>query len=137
MDVHIHDLDFVACVMGQPAEVRSSGICDPGMGGWSHISSQLIFADDSRALVQAGWRFPETFPFTMGYRIVCETGVLEWSFRAGKLLEQREAESYLVTYRKDGWVEREPADATDAFLQEWRYFLGCLEKKEEIANSTF
>jgi predicted dehydrogenase len=137
LDVQIHDLDFVSWVMGYPEEVRSSGVYDRGMGGWSHVSSQLIFKDGSRALVQAGWRFPETFPFTMGFRIVCESGVLEWSFRAGKLLEQREAESYLVTYRRDGSGEREPADKADAFLEEWRYFIDRLEKKEEIASSTF
>jgi predicted dehydrogenase len=137
LDVQIHDLDFVAWLLGTPTEVNSVGLRDESRGGWVHIATQLKFESGSRALVQAGWRFPETFPFTMGFRIVCEKGVIEWSFRAGQLLEQRDSESPLVVYNERGEPRREVIDKTDAFLLEWRYFLDCLRNDKPVSESTF
>ena len=84
LDVQIHDIDFLSWVMGEATEVESTGIYEERIGGWAHISTVLRYKNGSSALVQAGWRFPEDFPFTMGFRFLCEKGVIEWSFRAGK-----------------------------------------------------
>lgn len=107
------------------------------MGGWAHIWTTLRYKNGSSALVQAGWRFPEDFPFTMGFRFLYEKGVIEWRFRAGKLLEQRETLSFLSIYRYGGTVENEPIDQTDAFLLEWKYFLECLQGGITIQKGTF
>jgi predicted dehydrogenase len=137
LDVQIHDLDYVAWLMGRPEEVSSAGLYDPDRGGWSHITTQVKFTSGTHAFVQAGWRFPESFPFTMGFRIVCERGAVEWSFRAGKLLEQRDSESSLVVYMDDGGARREAIDKTDAFHLEWKYFIERAEAGASIEKSTF
>jgi predicted dehydrogenase len=137
LDVQIHDLDFLSWVMGEAAAVESRGIYDPAMGGWSHISTMVTYRGGGRGLVQAGWKFPEDFPFTMGFRILCERGAVEWSFRAGKLLEQRDVPSFLSIYREGGSVQNEPIDKTDAFLLEWKYFLNCVQKGTPIQKGSF
>jgi predicted dehydrogenase len=137
LDVQIHDLDFVSWVMGEPEVIRSIGLRDDAQGGWAHIATQIEFGGGGRAVVQAGWTYPGTFPFTMAFRILCEKGALEWSFRAGQLLEQRDVESPLILYGKHGQPQAVPVDGTDAFLHEWKYFLGCIRDGAPIRESTF
>ena len=77
------------------------------------------------------------FPFTNVLRVICENGTVEWTFRAGKLLEQRDFNSPMVVYRSDGTVLEETPDDTDAFLIQWKYFIDCLESGRKIENATF
>jgi predicted dehydrogenase len=137
LDVQIHDIDFLSWVMGEAIELESKGVYEPAMGGWAHITTTLRYRNGGSALVQAGWRFPEDFPFTMGFRFLCEKGVVEWSFRAGKLLEQRDTPSFLSIYRYGGKVESEQIDKTDAFLLEWKYFLECLQNHTPVEKASF
>jgi predicted dehydrogenase len=134
-DVQIHDLDYLSWVFDRPVTVRSSGMRRADYGGWLHIGTELEFANGGMGMVQAGWGFPKPFPFTAGFRIVCEGGVVEWSFRAGKLLEERQSESSLVVYNDDQSREV-PFETRDAFLIEWEYFLHCLESDKKITNAT-
>jgi predicted dehydrogenase len=136
-DVQIHDLDFMLWLFGKPLRVVSNGVYDEHFGGWLHIQSSIEFENNIVGSAQAGWGFPTQFPFTMGFRIVCENGTIEWSFRAGKLLEERSTDAGLVVYEKSGSAYRVDVDNTDAFLLEWRYFLDCIENKKSIDNATF
>jgi len=136
-DVQIHDLDFMLWLFGKPKNVVSKGIYDESFGGWLHIQSSIDFNNDVMGLVQAGWGFPIQFPFTMGFRILCEKGTIEWSFRAGQLLEERSAKAGLFVYDTKGSTHTLDVDQTDAFLLQWRYFLNCIENNERVDNATF
>jgi predicted dehydrogenase len=137
LDVQIHDLDYLSWLFGRPMNVVSTGIRKNDFGGFKHIVSNVTFKNGVVGTVQAGWGFPAEFPFTMGFRILCEKGAVEWSFRAGKLLEERGQQALLRVYARDGSVRDEQTDSTDPFELQWRYFLDCLEKGRKISNASF
>lgn len=137
LDVQIHDLDFLIWLFGKPKSVESKGVYDESYGGWLHIQSSVKFNHDIVGLVQAGWGFPTRFPFTMGFRILCENGTIEWNFRAGKLLEERDKQAGLIVYDTSGSTHTIDVDQTDPFILQWKYFLDCLENNKKIDNATF
>jgi predicted dehydrogenase len=136
-DVQIHDLDFMLWLFGKPKKVVSNGVYDESFGGWLHIQSSIDFVNDTTGLVQAGWGFPDQFPFTMGFRVLCEKGTIEWSFRAGQLLEERDLKANLLVYDTNGSTQKVNVDPTDAFILQWQYFLTRIVNNETVDNATF
>jgi hypothetical protein len=88
------------------------------------------------ANIQAGWGFPTSFPFTMGFRFICENGTIEYWFRSGVLLENREQDFNLVVYKKNDETERLEVVETDAFYLQWKYFIDCIDKNTQIEMAT-
>jgi len=137
-DGQIHDIDYLQWVFGPVKSVESQGVHDPRYGGWAHIGSNLKFENGISGFIQAGWRYPNSFPFTMVTRVICEKGTVEWVFRGGVHLEQRgQHPAPIVVYRPDGKKEEIDVAQTDPFLMEWKYFSRCIRDGVPIASGTF
>ncbi|MBU9746201.1 Gfo/Idh/MocA family oxidoreductase [Lachnospiraceae bacterium ASD3451] len=67
MDMHVHDVDYVRYLLGDPLEVTARAARD------SEGVIQQIFAtygyEDAAVTVEACWDYPDAFPFTMEYRV--------------------------------------------------------------------
>ncbi len=135
LDLHIHDLDYVNWLLGQPKEVFARGLRSE-KGSLDHITTQIQYDSGALATVQGGWMMQGDFPFTCGFRILGDEGVLEWSFRAGVNIEEREQVSPLVLYRKGEKKQEIVVQSEDPYLAELRYFLGCVEKDTPPARGT-
>ena len=63
---------------------------------------------------------------------------MEWGFKAGKNIEERDNKSDFLVYMSDGEVVKKDIDDTDPFVLEDRYFVDCIEnnKQPEIATLT-
>jgi predicted dehydrogenase len=77
-DLHIHDLDFIAYLIGPPGEIQTRGIAGPGGGldtalslGWNHEGGASSYAEGSLNMA-AG------FPFTMAVTVVCDKGTIRF-----------------------------------------------------------
>ena len=137
LDVQIHDLDYIIWLFGKPEFVKSQGVYDASFGGWKHIVTNMGFEGELSGSVQAGWGFPQGFPFTVVIRIMCENGTIEWISRAGKLFEKKDFKNPLIIYKTDRSILEEEPDQTDAFFLEWKYFIDCLESGSKVENATF
>jgi predicted dehydrogenase len=62
---------------------------------------------------------------------------VEWIFRAGKNIEEREKNAEITVYKNDGSIESLEAGEEDAFFLELGYFIDCLENDKPIKNATF
>jgi predicted dehydrogenase len=136
LDVQIHDLDYLMSVFGKPLLVSALGLHDDRHGGWMHINSRVEFEEGRNGFVQAGWGYPAAYPFTVTLRVICDRGAVEWNFKAGKLLEQRDSEAPLMVYRDSGSYEVEDVDRRDPFLLEWLYFIECIDRDRPVENAT-
>jgi len=137
-DGQIHDIDYLLWVFGAVKSVESQGIHDSRYGGWAHIGSNLKFESGVSGFIQAGWRYPDSFPFTMVTRVICEKGTVEWVFRGGVHLEQRgQHPTPIIVYRPNGEKEKIDAAQADPFLMEWKYFSRCIQDGTPITSGTF
>ena len=126
LDLHIHDLDLVNWLFGQPRRVKAIG-AKGETGGWDHVVTQVEF-DTLNASVEASNLMPLDFPFTAGLRVVCDKGVIEYQFRAGGAsFESGEPIHYCLMHeagKPNQVVEFEPGDG---FESEIAYFVSCVE----------
>jgi predicted dehydrogenase len=136
VDLHIHDLDYLIWIFGNPRSVHSLGVHDEKLGGTYHISSCVEFDGGKYATAVGGWGFTASFPFTAAFRILCEKGSVEWMFRAGKNIEERSQKAMVAVYRQDGTTRELSVSGEDAYYLECKYFVDGLEKGQDIAIAT-
>ena len=140
LDLHIHDLDLLIWLFGKPEIVKASGILtpeNPEKGGFSHIFTSAQFKNGKAGFAEGGWSFKGAFPFTMAVRVLCEKGTIEWTFRAGKNIEERSKAFNIIIYGNDGSIETIETPQTDPFFNELSYFIDCIENDKPITNATF
>ncbi|MCL4384868.1 MAG: Gfo/Idh/MocA family oxidoreductase [Actinobacteria bacterium] len=136
LDLHIHDLDYLIWLLGKPVIVKSQGVYNPKLGGLVHITTNIEFKNGFSGFAEGGWSFTGNFPFTMVLRIICENGTIEWVFRAGKNIEERNQKNDLIVYRSDGSVYVPNVEQKDPFLTECEYFINCLDFNRPIEKAT-
>ena len=85
LDLHVHDVDMILHLFGQPEAVRSSGVRDED-GSFSHISTLYTFPDKV-VTSTGGWICPPSFGFNMRGYIVLENGSIELDFSKQPVLK--------------------------------------------------
>lgn len=126
IDLMIHDFDYLNWLLGQPRTVSARGI-HGGTAGQGHIVALLTYEDGRQAAVEGSQMMPDSFPFTSGIRVVCESGVVEYSFRAGgRGVEMGQAVSSLLVCSSDGTSRFVPVKETDPYEAEVEYFVDCV-----------
>jgi predicted dehydrogenase len=131
LDLQIHDLDIMIWIFGKPNIVKSQGLYDKKTGGFNQVVTTVKFEEGGLGLAETGWAFSKGFPNMMGFRILCEKGVIEWLRR--KNLEKND----LIVYKSNGSADVLNVEQIDAFLSECQYFIDCIDKNLEIKQSTF
>ena len=92
MDLHVHDVDFVRYILGDPKKVyAAAGRDEKGM--INHIISTYTYGDGAMISVEGTWNYPANFPFKMGARI---------SFEKATVVLDTTASESLVVYTKEG-----------------------------------
>lgn len=81
LDLHIHDLDTLNWLFGQPKALMALGRRGAN-GGWDQAMTLLDYGEvkcsaEGNALMPAG------YPFTMALAVRCERGSVEYTLRAG------------------------------------------------------
>lgn len=92
LDMHIHDVDFMRYLMGEPESFTSSATRD-NIGMIEQIFTTFKFAD-AVATVESCWHYPDDFPFTAGYRVMFDKATVV------------NGADGLMVYYKDGGKEK-------------------------------
>ena len=75
IDMHIHDVDFVRYLLGEPDHVAVSAYRDIN-GLIQEIYATYGYGDDVAVTLSAGWDYPNTFPFDASFRVKFERAVV-------------------------------------------------------------
>lgn len=127
-DLHIHDIDYIAWLLGKPRSVMARGVRSAN-GCWDHVFTTLDYGDGVAAFAEGTFLVPPSFPFTMTFRAICENGTAEFVFRSGVNIEARaESGNTLTVYRKEGTVTHPEVAKEDAYKAELEYFVRCIEE---------
>lgn len=136
LDLHIHDLDFIAWVLGKPKAVSASGVKTKRGALDSVFTTMSGHANGAVGMAEGCLDMAAEFPFTMGLKINLEGGSVE--------LNSRLTPSVLVAPRGGGVENPEVPqpevpttgsagaagniEALGGYFVEVQYFVDCLDK---------
>ncbi len=130
LDMHIHDVDFMRYLMGEPESFNSFATRD-NTGIIEQIFTSFKYKD-AVATVEGCWHYPVDFPFTAQFRVMFDKATVV------------NGADGLMVYYKDGGSEKiviEPSFASDnniggnisslgGYYNELRYFIDKLNAGE-------
>jgi len=136
IDMMIHDYDALNWVFGAPTSVTATGLKNPRSGGWDQVQVLIDYGAAS-ALVDGGMMMPESYPFSSSLQVLCESGALEYHFRAGgRSVEMGAGVNDLVLYPKDGDPTPVTVPQQDAYTAEIAYFVDCIRTGQPATRAT-
>src|SRR5262249_11710309 len=123
IDMMIHDYDALNWVFGTPRSVTATGIKNARSAGWDQVQV-LIDYEDASALVDGGMMMPESYPFSSTLQVLCETGAVEYHFRAGgRSVEVAGGTNDLFLYPNNGDPTKLSVPQEDPYTAEIAYFV--------------
>ena len=142
LDLHIHDQDFIAYLVGSPKKVDARGERGTGGGidsvqtlGWEHESGAKSYAEASLNLGPG-------FPFNMALLVACEKATIKFDMSASPslMVYPFEGEAYAPELPKSniGPSTETSGNISDlgGYFNEIKYFIDCIkaDKKLEIVT---
>lgn len=126
IDQMIHDFDALNWIFGRPEAVTAKGVNNPRSGGWDQVQV-LVDYGNSSALVDGGMMMPESYPFSSTLQVLCETGAMEYEFRAGgRSVEMGAGVNELKLYPNEGEPQMLSVNQEDPYFAEIAYFVTCV-----------
>lgn len=119
LDLHIHDVDFILSAFGKPKAVlsRAANLATKQEPRVDHAVTQYLY-DGFSCVAEGTWVMPGTFPFEMGFQVLGEKGMLE--FTGAK-------DPAFRFYPFDGEPYTPEVAAGTGYDRELAYFLSCIE----------
>ena len=71
VDMHVHDVDFVRYILGEPDEVKAHAHRD-AEGAIQQINAVYGYGNNVSVALESGWDYPAEFPFTADFRVKFE-----------------------------------------------------------------
>ena len=125
-DLHIHDVDFVQFLFGQPKSVFSTGVIQAPGGPINHVVTQYVYPAGPAVSAEGGWLLASGF--NMGYVIHCERATLDFDLSRGpdacRVCERGKPARII------------PSDGLDGYNREIRYMVGCVRQNKRPATVT-
>jgi predicted dehydrogenase len=123
LDLCVHDFDALNWLFGTPKSVYARGKeLKPGL--WNDIHA-LVDYGGANGLVEGSEFMPQGYPFTAAMRVVCESGVVEFMFRAGGVSVEMGGGVSLMVHEA-GKAYPLTAKPGDAYDNQASYFVDCI-----------
>ena len=129
LDMHIHDVDFVRYLLGEPTRVKSV-VTSSRDGNPEHVYALYQYPDQAVS-IEGGWDYPASLPFEMSYRV---------KFEAATVIFNSNEKPTVTVFPEDGNVFglEFPCNSniSSGYWNEIEYFLQTLTNQAKISNAT-
>lgn len=135
LDMHIHDVDYIRYLMGEPEDLISIAQCKKN-GAIDHIFTSYRFKN-SVAHTECSWDHPEEFPFKGEFIVRFEKATA--SYENGILTVYKYGEkSFIPEIKKQDIGKLTGGNISDlgGYYNELKYFVNCLDSNKDIEIST-
>ena len=136
-DMHVHDVDFVRYILGEPDTVKAQAYRDEA-GVIQQINALFVYGDQVSVSVEAGWNYPPDFPFTADFRVkfekataVLSGGVLTVYPNEGGALQPELAEAFQGDNNIGGNIS-----SLGGYYNELKYFVEGLLGQNDLSVAT-
>jgi predicted dehydrogenase len=134
LDLHIHDVDVIRYIFGDPGKVQSMAMRDK-----RGVIAQILTSyeiGDVKVTAEGNWDYPAKYPFSMGYRVNFEEGAAVFdSSQTPSLLVYPFKGSPKVPQFKTTTQKSEQGinvSSLGAYYKELEYFTGCLKQGKQF-----
>jgi predicted dehydrogenase len=122
-DLHVHDVDFIQYVLGKPKALFSQGISNES-GAITSVFTQYQFDRSLICSAEGSWAYPTAFKMT--FSALFSEGLLEYdSSRDPSLLLWKPKHTDPIAVK---------VESSDGYIEEFKYFLSCLQKGEPLTE---
>ena len=119
VDLHIHDVDYVRYLFGDPKAVWALGAVGAvSKGGVDHVVAQYRYPGVKQVTAEGGWALPGGFGFEMSFILVCEKATVVYNCT--------KTPAFAVHLKNGKTVTPEVASG-DGYSRELDYFLDCVQ----------
>lgn len=135
LDMHIHDVDFMRMLMGEPEDLVSMAQCRKD-GTIDHIFTSYMYKD-AVAHIECSWDYPEAFPFKGEYIVRFEKATI--TYENGKLtVYEQNGKSFNpeIAGKDVGVLSGGNISSLGGYYNELKYFTECLDGNRDIEIST-
>ncbi|MDF2668823.1 MAG: oxidoreductase [Paenibacillus sp.] len=139
LDLHIHDVDFVRSVLGNPDRIQTEIVRRQEAN--VHIHSLYRYGDVVISL-EGGWDYPSGFPFEMAYTVQLEQATAVFSSKATPSLTIYEAGGRVIEESFDSGADTADEKRTGnisslgGYYNELNYFLQAIQHNRAIEEAT-
>ena len=137
VDMHVHDVDFVRYIMGEPDVVKAHARRD-AEGAIQQINALYGYGKDVSIAVEAGWDYPATFPFTADFRVEFEKATV---IGGGGVVNvyPMEGEAYQAQLEEEFQGDNDiggNVSSLGGYYNELKYFVEGLQGKNDLSVAT-
>lgn len=137
MDLHIHDLDFIRYMLGEPEKISVRGAkLESGMP--NQVVTVLDYPD-TFVVAEGCWDISTALPFKSYYRACFEKATVEYDGTREDAVIIFHQDGRKETAQMDGmeceWKEINISDV-GPYFEEDRYFISCMENKTEVKKAS-
>jgi predicted dehydrogenase len=130
-ELHVHDIDFLRYVFGEIDYVYCLANKDD-TGCWNHAMSSIAFKSGEKAVAEAAYTMSSGYPFTMFFKAAGTKGTVEFYYKAGYNIGERDASSSeLRIFRNNMEPVIMKIEQHDPYEDQFRYFLTCVEEGKQ------
>ncbi len=122
-DLHIHDVDFVNYLLGKPNQLYCAARKTAVTGAYDVAHTVFNYTDGPQVHIHAGWSYQQT-AFAAIYDAWFERGFIRYDHRQTPAVQ---------VFENPLKLEGKPAEfdaSTDAYYNEVRYFLDCIQNNQ-------
>ena len=137
VDMHVHDVDFVRYILGEPDVVKAHAHRD-AEGAIQQINAVYGYASDVSVAVESGWDYPADFPFTADFRVKFEKatvigggGVVNVYPLGGAAYQAELEEEFQGDNEIGGNIS-----SLGGYYNELKYFVEGLQGKNDLSVAT-
>ena len=137
VDMHVHDVDFVRYILGEPNTVKAHAYRDEN-GVIQQINALFGYGNNVSVSVEAGWNYPADFPFIADFRVKFEKATVVLSGGAltvypneGGAITPNLAEEFQGDNNIGGNIS-----SLGGYYNELKYFVEGLQGKNDLSVAT-
>ena len=137
VDMHVHDVDFVRYILGEPDVVKAHAHRD-AEGVIQHINAVYGYGSNVSVAVESGWDYPADFPFTADFRVKFEKatvigggGVVNVYPLGGAAYQAELEEEFQGDNEIGGNIS-----SLGGYYNELKYFVEGLQGKNDLSVAT-
>jgi len=137
VDMHVHDVDFVRYIMGEPDVVKAHAHRD-AEGVIQQINAVYGYGNNVSIALESGWDYPADFPFTADFRVKFEKATVIGGggvvnvYPVGGAAYQAELEE---EFQGDNEIGGN-ISSLGGYYNELKYFVEGLQGKNDLSVAT-